>query len=392
MTMTAPITASERLHARSAINTTQADWRCVVPAANAPSCRHLGEMRPTISGKVLEAVSHIFDMQEYRTGHGTTLRCADVELSAPNGACYASAMSDMAIGESASERLHARSAINTTQADRRRVVPAANAPSCRHLGEMRPTTSGKVLEAVSHIFDMQEYRTGHGTTLRCADVELSAPNGACYASAMSDMAIGESASERLHARSAINTTQADRRRVVPAANAPSCRHLGEMRQSVLEKIFFPNSNTVPLKEFSILFSKRPAAVMLFLFGDISYYFIFVAQIVGEAGILFTPPFKTWEMGVRLKPLASRNLELLNKLGHRQVCWKRHKKMYMVRHASNAVKAATDIVYKTEYIRIKVPLMILFNGGNATMCTENNVIGCLGETHKPITECECKNCA
>ena len=65
----------------------------------------------------------------------------------------------------ASERRHARIAINTTQADRRSVVLAMRT-HCGHLGEMRQTETGIRVRGQSHISDMPAPSRPSVTTLR----------------------------------------------------------------------------------------------------------------------------------------------------------------------------------------------------------------------------------
>lgn len=121
------------------------------------------------------------------------------------------------------------------------------------------------------------------------------------------------ASERLYARSAVNTIQAWRSVVM--GKWTRYRHLGEMRQSVLEKVLLPDGNPIFRQEFPILLRKRLLTMMLFLLGDISNYHILISKIVGKSSILLRPSVKKREISVGLEPLAGGNLELLDKFGH-----------------------------------------------------------------------------
>ena len=92
----------------------------------------------------------------------------------------------------ASERRHARSAVNTIQADRRSVVLAMCA-HYEHLGEMRQAEQDDRASVLSHISDMLDHPRPSDTTprsacilttLRSACMVLIAPVGASHASGM----------------------------------------------------------------------------------------------------------------------------------------------------------------------------------------------------------------
>ena len=57
------------------------------------------------------------------------------------------------------------------------------------------------------------------------------------------------------------------------------KHLGEMRLSILEKVLLLYLNAVFDKELPILLGKGHVTMVLFLLGDISYYRVFVSQVV-----------------------------------------------------------------------------------------------------------------
>ena len=83
----------------------------------------------------------------------------------------------------ASERRHARSAINTIQADRRSVVMVMRTRH-GHLGEMRQAELDDRHCVMSHISDMLDIPRPSATTLRSACMVLIAPVGASHASGM----------------------------------------------------------------------------------------------------------------------------------------------------------------------------------------------------------------
>ncbi len=195
------------------------------------------------------------------------------------------------------------------------------------------------------------------------------------------------ASERRHARSAINTIQAkrsvvqeDAERGVVMGECTSYGHLGEMRQSVLEKVLLPDGNPVLCQEFPVLFRKRLLTMMLLLLGNIADYHVLISKIVGKSSILLRPSVKKRKVRVGLEPLAGGNLEFLDKFGHGQGCWQGYKKVYMVGHASDAVKVAVLVVNEPKDIGVKLALVILHYGGNAAMGAEDNMIRCLCVAH------------
>ena len=109
-------------------------------------------------------------------------------------------MSMMATAGTASERLNARSAINTIQAERSVVI--ATHTRYEHLGEMRQTMLVDRYSRMSHISDMRERSRPSATTLRgfTACMVLIAPIGASYASGIMRPVI---ASERCHERNVV---------------------------------------------------------------------------------------------------------------------------------------------------------------------------------------------
>ena len=111
-------------------------------------------------------------------------------------------MSMMATAVTASERLNARSAINTVQAKRSAVI--AMHARYEHLGEMRQTVLDDRCSRMSHISDMRERSRPSATTLRgfTACMVLIAPIGASYASGIMRPVI---ASERCHERSVVSS-------------------------------------------------------------------------------------------------------------------------------------------------------------------------------------------
>lgn len=70
----------------------------------------------------------------------------------------------------------------------------------------------------------------------------------------------------------------DRRSVVTGMRGQS-RHLGEMRQSVLEKVLLLDLNAVLDKELSVLLGECHVTMVLLLLGDVPYDHVSIAQIV-----------------------------------------------------------------------------------------------------------------
>ena len=244
----------------------------------------------------------------------------------------------MAAAYTASERRHARSAINTIQADRRCVVDEMCA-SGKHLGEMRQTIPYDRDRAMSHISDMPIERCAPSiTTLRMV---LIASDGTSH---VSDM----------------------------------------MHLSVLEKVLLLNLHAILGQELTVLLGKCLTTMMLFLLGDIAHYHVLVAQTIRKARILFGPTVEKRKMRVGFEPLAGGDFDLLNELGHRQSRWQGHEKMHMVRHSTDTVETASDIVDKTKHVGIEFSLMLFNNGRDASMGTEDDMIKCLRVTHAILT--------
>ena len=238
----------------------------------------------------------------------------------------------------ASERRHARSAIYTIQAIRRSVVDEVCA-SGKHLGEMRQSMLYDRDRARSHISDMPIERcVPSATTLHMV---LIAPIGTSH---VFDM----------------------------------------MRQSVLEEVLILDFHTVLGQKLTIFLGKRLTTMVLFLLGDIAHDHVFVAQTIRKARILLRPTIEKREMRVGFEPFAGGDFDFLNKLGHCQGRRQGHEKMHMVRHATDAVESASDIVDKTKHVGIEFSLMFFSNGRDAAMGTEDNMIECLRVTHAILT--------
>jgi len=234
----------------------------------------------------------------------------------------------------ASERRYARSAINTICS----VVRGTSTTHCSHLGEMRPTVMGRGM--MSHISDMPERHSyPYSTTLRncVACMVLIAPAGTSHASGM-------------------------------------------MCPSVLEEVLLLDFHAVLGQELAILLGECFASMMFLLLGDIPHYHILVTQAIRKARIFLGPSVEKREVRVGLEPLAGSNLDFLCKLGHRQGCWQRYKKMHMVGHSTNSVKTASNIVDKAEHVSVKLPLMFFIDGIDAAMCTKYDMKECLCVTH------------
>ena len=222
--------------------------------------------------------------------------------------------------------------------------------SGKHLREMRQCMLYDRDRAMSHIFDMPIERcVPSATTLRstttlrgcAAGMVLPAPGGASHASGM-------------------------------------------MRQSVLEEVLLLDFHTVLGQKLTVLLGKCLTTMVLFLPSDIAHYHVFVAQTIRKARILLRPSVEKREMRVGFEPLAGRDFDFLNKLGHRQGRWQGHEKMYVVGHATDAVESASDIVDKTKHVGIEFSLMFFSNGRDAAMGTEDNMIECLRVTHAILT--------
>ncbi len=273
----------------------------------------------------------------------------------------------------ASERRHARSAINIIQAVRRSLVDEVCA-SGKHLGEMRQTIILCDRDgAMSHISDMPLERRVPSVITLC--IVLFAPAGASHASGMARLI---TPSERGRARSVTTL------RMVLIAPIGASHVSDMMRLSVLEEILLLDFHAVLSQKLTVLFGERLTAMVLLLLGDIAHYHVFVAQTIGKARILFRPSVEKREMRVGFEPFAGRDFDFLNKLGHRQSRWQGHKKMHMIRHTADTVETASDIVDKPQHVGIKFSLMFFSNGGDASMGTEDNMIECLRVTHAILT--------
>lgn len=288
-------------------------------------------------------------------------------------------VSDMLRHLIASERRHARSAINTI----RSVVQEMRISSSRHLGEMRQSMMGG--RVMSHISDMHGRLCPTGTIRSEVDDALMPyghlgemrPTMICgrEMSHISDM------QER---HSPYSTTLRSARMVLLAPAGTS--HVSDMmRRSVLEEVLFLDFHAVIGQKLTVFLGKRLTTMVLFLLGDIAHYHVFVAQTIRKARILFGPSIEKREVRVGLEPLAGRDFDFLYELGHRQCCRKGHKKMHMVRHTADAIETASDIVDKTEHVRIKFSLMLFSNGRDASMSTKHNMIECLRVTHAILTK-------
>lgn len=278
----------------------------------------------------------------------------------------------MAVAHTASERRHARSAINTIQAVRRSLVDEVCA-SGKHLGEMRRTVLYDREEAMSHISEMLLERCVPSVITLC--IVLLAPAGVSHASGMARLI---TPSERGHARSVTTL-----RMVLIAPIGAS--HVSDMMcLSVLEEILLLDFHAVLSQKLTVFLGKRLTAMVFLLLGDIAHYHVFVAQTIRKARILLRPSVEKREMRVGFQPLAGGDFDFLNKLGHRQSRWQGHKKMHMIRHTADTVKTASDIVDKTVHVGIEFSLMLLINGGDASIGTEDNMIIRLRVTHAILT--------
>jgi len=278
----------------------------------------------------------------------------------------------MVAAHTASERRHARSAINTIQAVRRSVVGEVCA-SGKHLGEMRQTVLCDRDRAMSHISDMLLERcVPSGITLY---IVLLAPAGASHASGMMRFI---TPSERGRACSVTTL-----RMVLLAPDGTS--HVSDMMGlSVLEEVLLLDFHAVLGQKLTVLLGERLTTMMLLLLGDIAHYHVLVAQTIRKARILLGPSVEKGEMRVGFEPLAGGDFDFLNKLGHRQSRWQGHKKMHMIRHTADTIKTTSDIVDKTVHVGIEFSLMLLINSWDASIGTEDNMIICLRVTHAILT--------
>ena len=278
----------------------------------------------------------------------------------------------MAAVHTASERRHAQSAVNTIQAVRRSVVDEVCA-SGKHLGETRQTILCNRDGAMWRIPDMQLERCAPSVITLC--ILLHTPTGVSLASCMVRLV---TPFERDLVRSATTL-----RMVLIAPNGTS-HASGMMHLLVLEEKLLLDFYAVLGQKLMVFLGKRFTSMVLFLLGDIAYYHVFVTQTIRKARIFLRPSVEKREMRVGFEPFAGRDFDFLNKLGHRQSRWQGHKKMHMIRHATDTVETATDIVDKPQHVGIKFSLMLLSNGWNASMGTEDDMIECLRVTHAILT--------
>ena len=289
----------------------------------------------------------------------------------------------MAAAYIASERLHAHSAINTIQADRRSVVIAMHT-RYEHLEEMGQTMLDDRYSTVSHISDMLSHPRPSATIqAQRSVVDEECASGGHLVEMRPTMIVSiaiSHVSDMQERRSPYSTTL---RMVLIAPVGTS--HVSDMiRQSVLEEVLFLDFHAVLGQKLTVLLGKRLTTMMLFLLGDIAHYHVFVAQAIRKARILFGPSVEKRKVRVGLEPLAGRDLDFLHELGHRQGGRQGHKKMHMVRHTADTVKTASDIVDKPQHVRVEFPLILFSNGWNASMGTQDDMIECLCVTHITVT--------
>ena len=157
-------------------------------------------------------------------------------------------------------------------------------------------------------------------------------------------------------------------------------HLSEMLRSVRKEVLLLELDAVIGKPLSVLVLEFHTTMVLLLSGDVPNNLVFFVITLREAGVFFGPAVEKREVRVGLEPLAGRDFEFLDELGHRQGRRQRHEKMYMLGHTADTVEVASLILDESMHIGVEFPLVFLHNGWDIAMGTKNNVIECLCITH------------
>ncbi len=150
--------------------------------------------------------------------------------------------------------------------------------------------------------------------------------------------------------------------------------------SVFQEILFPYRHAVLLKESPILLLKGHPLMVLFLPFDIVYYHILVAYAIRDSGIFVPPSVPVWKSEIFSQPFASKSLDGLYILCHRECGGQRDKNMNMVRHPSNPIYLSFQVLRLTEDNTIQLSLMFDVDSLLAPVCTEDEMVYGLDVTH------------
>ena len=157
-------------------------------------------------------------------------------------------------------------------------------------------------------------------------------------------------------------------------------HLSEMLRSVRKEVLLLELDAVIGKPLSVLVLEFHTTMVLLLSGDVPNNLVFFVITLREAGVFLGPAVEKREMRVGLEPLAGRDFEFLDELGHRQGRRQRHEKMHMLGHTADTIEVASLVLNESMHIGVEFPLVFLHNGWDIAMGTKNNVIECLCITH------------
>lgn len=157
-------------------------------------------------------------------------------------------------------------------------------------------------------------------------------------------------------------------------------HLSEMLRSVRKEVLLLELDAVIDKPLSVLVFECHTTMVLLLSGDVPNNLVFFVITLREAGVFLCPAVEKREVRVGLEPLAGRDFEFLDELGHRQGRRQRHEKMHMLGHTADTIEVASLILDESMHIGVEFPLVFLHNGRDTSMGTKNNVIECLRVAH------------
>jgi len=157
-------------------------------------------------------------------------------------------------------------------------------------------------------------------------------------------------------------------------------HLSEMLRSVRKEVLLLELDAVIDKPLSVLVFECHTTMVLLLSGDVPNNLVFFVITLREAGVFLGPAVEKREVRVGLEPLAGRDFEFLDELGHRQGRRQRHEKMHMLGHTADTIEVASLILDESMHIGVEFPLVFLHNGRDTSMGTKNNVIECLRVAH------------
>lgn len=157
-------------------------------------------------------------------------------------------------------------------------------------------------------------------------------------------------------------------------------HLSEMLRSVRKEVLLLEFDAVIDKPLSVLVFECHTTMVLLLSGDVPNNLVFFVITLREAGVFLGPAVEKREVRVGLEPLAGRDFEFLDELGHRQGRRQRQEKMHMLGHTADTIEVASLILDESMHIGVEFPLVFLRNGRDTSMGTKNNVIECLRVAH------------